>query len=159
MVSYWLKRPGHEVILEFMDAKGTLIKSFTSKQDSATAADSVARASRGADARSATPALAADEDGPIRAAAAPRVPNRSGINSFSWNMRYPDASTFDGLIMWAGGVQGPVAPPGTYQVRMIVDGKAVATERLTLKKDPRSGATQADLDAQFAFLLQLATGI
>jgi hypothetical protein len=70
-------------------------------------------------------------------------------------MRYPDASTFDGLIMWAAGTQGPMAPPGTYQVRMIVDGKPVATERFALKKDPRTKATQADLAAQFAFLTQV----
>ncbi|MEP6617700.1 MAG: glycosyl hydrolase [bacterium] len=158
VVSYWLKRPSREVVLEFMDAKGALIKRFTSKQDSATAADSIARAARGANARPAAGADApagGEEDGPIRAAPAPRVPNKAGINAFSWNMRYPDASTFDGLIMWAGGTQGPMAPPGTYQVRMVVDGKAVATQRFSLKKDPRSSATQADLDAQFAFLLQV----
>ncbi len=156
VVSYWLKRPGHEVVLEFLDARGTLIKSFTSKQDSASAVDSVARAARGSAARdvAASPG-GGEEDGPIRAAPAPRVPNKSGINSFAWNMRYPDASRFDGLIMWAAGVQGPTAPPGTYQVRMRVDGTLVATERFALRKDPRSNATQADLDAQFAFLLQI----
>src|SRR5674476_1339886 len=46
VVSYWLKRPAREVVLEFMDAKGKLIKSFTSKQDSVIAADSVTRAAR-----------------------------------------------------------------------------------------------------------------
>ena len=52
---------------------------------------------------------------------APRVPNRAGLNQFSWNGRYPDAATFQGLIMWAGSLTGPVAPPGTYTVRMLVD--------------------------------------
>ena len=46
VVSYWLKQPNREVVLEFMDAKGKLIRSFTSKQDSATAADSVTRFAR-----------------------------------------------------------------------------------------------------------------
>jgi hypothetical protein len=78
-----------------------------------------------------------------------------GINVFNWNMRYPDASTFDGLIMWAAGTQGPIAPPGTYQVRLIVDRTLVATEHFALKKDPRANATQADLAAQFAFLKQV----
>ena len=72
-------------------------------------------------------------------------------------MRYPDASTFEGLIMWAGGTQGPTAPPGTYQVRMIVDGSPVNTETFVLKKDPRTKATPADLAAQFAFLQQIRT--
>jgi hypothetical protein len=70
-------------------------------------------------------------------------------------MRYPDASTFDGIIMWAGSVQGPIAPPGTYAVRMIVDGAPVGTEQFVLKKDPRTTATPADLAAQFAFLTQV----
>ncbi len=179
VVNYWLKRPGRDVVLEFLDAQGRLIKSFTSRQDSASAADSVSRAARmrtrvdslraaGIPADSAErmvrPAAVSgggagmggdDDEGPIRTPPPPRAPNKAGINSFAWNMRYPDASTFDGLIMWAGGIQGPVAPPGTYQVRMLVDGTPVATERFALKKDPRTKATQADLAAQFAFLKQV----
>jgi hypothetical protein len=101
------------------------------------------------------PAGGEEDEGPIRTPPPPRAPNRAGINSFAWNMRYPDASSFDGLIMWAAGTQGPIAPPGTYQVRLLVDGQPIGTERFALKKDPRTGATQADLDAQFAFLQQV----
>jgi hypothetical protein len=85
------------------------------------------------------------------------VANSAGINSFAWNMRYPDASSFPGLIMWAAGTQGPMAPPGTYRVRMLVDGKPVGTQSFALKKDPRTKATQADLAAQFEFLEQVRT--
>ena len=69
-------------------------------------------------------------------------------------MRYPDASTFQNLIMWAGGVQGPVAPPGTYSVRIKVNG-VTQTQSFRTLKDPRSKATQADLEDQFAFLLRV----
>ncbi|MEP6730658.1 MAG: hypothetical protein ABJE10_08465, partial [bacterium] len=179
VVTYWLKKPGHEVVLEFIDAKGQLIKSFTSKQDSASAADSVTRAARtrtridsmvarGIPADSAerlarrtaaegsvAPQGGDEDDGPVRTPPPPRVANKAGINSFNWNMRYPDASTFEGLIMWAAGVQGPTAPPGTYKVRMIVDGTSVGGETFSLKKDPRTNATQADLLAQFDFLKQV----
>ena len=181
VINYWLKRPGREVVLEFMDAKGRLIKSFTSKQDSTVAADSVTRAARmrtrvdsltrtgiaadsaerlvrrTADAGTADTGAAQgeDDDGPIRTPTPPRVPNKTGINAFNWNMRYADASTFAGLIMWAGSTQGPTAPPGTYQVRMIMDGTPVATQRFVLKKDPRTKATTADLAAQFAFLVNV----
>jgi hypothetical protein len=170
------------VTLEFLDANGALIRSFTSRQDSVTAADSLARAKRQRSTidslraagipvdsaermvrRSAEAARAegqqggGDEDeGPRRAPPPPRAPNRAGINTFAWNMRYPDASTFDGLIMWAAGTQGPVAPPGTYQVRLLVDGVPVSSERFALKKDPRSTATPADYAAQFAFLRQVS---
>jgi photosystem II stability/assembly factor-like uncharacterized protein len=181
VVHFWLKRPAREVQLEFLDASGKVIRSFTSRQDSATAADSLARAGRmrsridslratgipvdsaermvrrSAEAARAEgqPTGGEDEDRPFRAPPPPRVPNKTGINDFAWNMRYPDASSFDGLIMWAAGTQGPVAPPGTYQVRMLVDGKPVGTERFALRKDPRTNATPADLAAQFAFLTQV----
>jgi photosystem II stability/assembly factor-like uncharacterized protein len=180
VVSYWLKRPNRDVTLEFLDVNGRVIRSFTSRQDSATAADSVKRAGRtraqidslratGIPADSAermvkrsaevpgggAAAGGEEEEGPIRTPPPPRVANKAGINSFNWNMRYPDASTFDGLIMWAAGTQGPMAPPGTYQVRMIVDGQPVSVERFALKKDPRTTATPADLAAQFDFLSQV----
>ncbi len=153
VVNYWLKKAGREVVLEFMDAKGQLIKSFTSKQDSVTRADSIARGGRPAPRAGEQPT--GEDDGPIRTPPPPRVANKAGINSFNWNMRYPDASTFEGLIMWAAGTQGPVAPPGTYRVRMLVDGTVVGTETFNLRKDPRTGATQADLLAQFDFLKQV----
>ena len=37
-------------------------------------------------------------------------------------MRYPDAVRFNNLIMWAAGTTGPMVPPGTYTVRMTVNG-------------------------------------
>ena len=42
---------------------------------------------------------------------------KQGMNRFTWDMRYPDARDFPGLIMWAGSTRGPLAPPGKYQVR------------------------------------------
>jgi hypothetical protein len=180
VVHFWLKRPARDVQLEFLDANGKLIRSFTSRQDSATAADSLTRAGRS---RARIDSLTAsgipsdsaermvrrsaeatraeqggggeEEDGPVRRTPPPRVPNKAGINDFAWNMRYPDASTFDGIVMWSANVQGPVAPPGTYSVRMIVDGAPVGTEQFVLKKDPRTNTTPADLAAQFAFLTQV----
>ena len=170
VVWYSLDRAGHEVVLDFMDARGTVIRSFTSRQDSATAADSVRGEAKrratldslrraGADTTKAlerrgeetTP----DEEGPRRSPKPPRVANKKGLNSFAWNLRYPDASTFDDLIMWAGGTQGPVAPPGTYAVRMKVDGAVVATDSFVVKKDPRANATMADLREQFSLLLKI----
>jgi hypothetical protein len=40
-VYYWVKQPNQEVTLEFMDAKGAVIKRFTSRQDSLTVRDSL----------------------------------------------------------------------------------------------------------------------
>ncbi|HEX6941711.1 MAG TPA: glycosyl hydrolase, partial [Gemmatimonadaceae bacterium] len=85
---------------------------------------------------------------------APRVPNQAGMNTFAWNLRYPDAERFSNLIMWAAGTQGPVAPPGTYSVRMTV-GTDVQTHPIRVRKDPRSTATDAELQEQFQLLIQI----
>ena len=176
VVSYWLKSPNQEVTLAFLDASGKVIRSFTSKQDSAVAADSVKKVQtrrdsltkagvsadsiRKLEAKSEGPGEtsggggAEEEEGPRRAPPPPRVPNKAGLNSFVWNMRYPDASTFANLIMWAGGTQGPVAPPGTYTVRLTTGG-VTESRTFALKKDPRSPATNADLAAQFALLMKI----
>lgn len=42
----------------------------------------------------------------------------AGINQIRWNMRYPGAETFDGMVLWGGGLGGPAAVPGTYQVKL-----------------------------------------
>jgi hypothetical protein len=73
---------------------------------------------------------------------------------FAWNMRYPDASAFDNLIMWNGGVTGPVAPPGRYTVKLTV-GSETQSQPLIIHADPRSTASPAQLTAQFALLMKI----
>jgi len=78
----------------------------------------------------------------------------AGMNTHEWNMRYEGAETFSGLILWGGGTQGPRAVPGTYQARLIVDDDST-TVPFEIKQDPRSSSTQADLQAQFDFLVSV----
>lgn len=73
-----------------------------------------------------------------------------GMNRFVWNMRYPDAERFDGLVLWASSLNGPRALPGTYKVRLTVNGKSLEHE-FEILKDPRSTGTDDDLKAQFNF--------
>ena len=83
-----------------------------------------------------------------------RLKLKEGGNRFVWNMRYPDAEGFKGLIMWAGSLRGPLAKPGTYQVRLTV-GDRVMTQPFEILKDPRSSATPEDFEQQFAFLMEV----
>ncbi len=167
-VSYWLKRAGQRVTLEFLDRQGQVIRRFTSAADTARAAASDTRAAQAARADSlrnlgVLPAsVTADPPRPTAAEPGgfgsgppePRAGNAQGLNRFSWNLRYPDASRFDGMIFWAAGTAGPAAPPGTYTVRLTV-GEQVVTQPLTVLKDPRTTADQADLDAQFELALAI----
>ncbi len=74
-----------------------------------------------------------------------------GLNQWVWNLRYEAAESFDGIILWGGGMQGPRAVPGEYQARLIVGEDSMAVP-FTLLADPRSDATAADLQEQFDFL-------
>ena len=77
---------------------------------------------------------------------------KTGANEFNWNLRIPDAKSFEGMIMWGGPLRGPKVVPGDYTVKLIVDGKA---EEQTFKvlADPRYESSQEDLLAQYEFLL------
>src|SRR5262249_47356876 len=84
-----------------------------------------------------------------------RVPNKRGVNTFLWNMRYPDATNFPGMILWAANVTGPLVPPGSYQVRLLVGGRPVATESFKVLADPRIKATLAEWQEQSRLALQV----
>jgi hypothetical protein len=76
------------------------------------------------------------------------------MNRFVWDLRYPDATRFPGLIMWAGNVRGPRIVPGKYQVRLTVDGQT-QTQQFMVKKDPRTPTTPEDFQKQLALALQI----
>ncbi len=76
---------------------------------------------------------------------------KEGGNTFSWNLRYPDAKKFKGMIFWWGSTAGAKAVPGTYRVRLVV-GKDSIEQPFTILADPRSPSTQEDYQAQFDFI-------
>lgn len=82
------------------------------------------------------------------------LPAESGMNRFVWNMRYPDAERVPGAVLWGGSGRGPVAPPGQYEVRLSI-GEKTQIRNWEWRKDPRIDASQADLDRQFDFLIQI----
>ena len=43
---------------------------------------------------------------------------KPGSNRFVWNMRYPNAEGFDGMIMWSGSLLGPKAVPALIEARL-----------------------------------------
>ncbi|MDB4896840.1 MAG: glycosyl hydrolase repeat-containing protein, partial [Firmicutes bacterium] len=136
-VTYFLKsKPEGEVKLRFLDAKGQLIKEFTSKE-----AEAPKSGGQGHDSGHGKPKE-------------PKVPADAGTNRFVWNMRYPDAEDVPGNMMWRGSVTGPVAAPGSYKVELVVGGQTLA-ERLEIRKDPRIPATNEELQEQFDLLIKV----
>ncbi len=78
----------------------------------------------------------------------------AGLNSIHWDLRYPNAETFDGLVLWGGGTQGPTAPPGTYTARLTL-GDQTLESKFEIAKDPRLTATDDDYRQQFDFLISI----
>jgi hypothetical protein len=79
---------------------------------------------------------------------------KSGFNEVAWNMRYAGAETFDGMVLWGGGTQGPMAAPGKYLAELTV-GELNAALPFELVRDPRSTSSDEDLKAQFEFLISV----
>ncbi len=77
-----------------------------------------------------------------------------GMNRFVWNLRYPDAESFEGMILWAGGTRGPLAVPGHFQAR-VKHGDSNDTVDFEIVPDPRTSATAQDFKAQFDFLMEV----
>ena len=76
-----------------------------------------------------------------------------GLHRYVWDMRYPDAHGLEGGTFLAGGnLRGPLAVPGTYQVRLKAGGETL-TQPLRIVADPRSQAGVAELQEQFDLLL------
>ena len=78
----------------------------------------------------------------------------AGLNRVTWNLDYPAATSFPGMVLWGGGVNGPTALPGNYQVRLTADGKTM-TEPLVVRKHPMHDVSDADLKEQFDLAIQI----
>ncbi len=77
-----------------------------------------------------------------------------GGNSFKWNMSYPDAKKFEGMILWWASLAGPKAMPGAYKVRLTV-GEQMIEKPFEIVKDPRSTTTDQQYKAQFDFIKEI----
>lgn len=77
---------------------------------------------------------------------------KPGANRFIWNMCYPNAEGFDGLIMWSASLTGPKAMPGHYKAKLTVNGK-MQEKDFEILKDPRTSGALNDIKEQFDFLI------
>ncbi len=82
-----------------------------------------------------------------------KVQARQGANTFAWNLRYPAAVVLPDAV-FQGSEEGPLAAPGTYRVELVVAGRTLS-QPFEIRRDPRLTYTDADLVAQFDFLIQV----
>ena len=132
---YYLKEEVDSVVMEVLDANGEVIQSFTGKEPEYKADPNIPWWRRGG---SSTPTTA------------------QGINEFKWDLRYPGATTFDGMIIWSGRpARGPKAPIGDYKIRMTVGDDVQEFPFKVLINPNLEGVTEEDLQKQFELAMQI----
>lgn len=138
VIRYYLKsEPEEDITLEILDSQGKLVRKFSSRKP-----------------RDAAPATGFF----ARLRGMSRLPKKAGMNRFVWNLRYDGASWVPRVALWAAPRWGPLALPGTYQVKLNLAGKSYPAP-LELKLDPRVPASQADLQKQFDLMMQIRTRV
>ncbi len=145
VVYYSLKsKPTADVQLEFLDSSGKSIRKFTG------------RVPKPGDQPASGPPAGQPGEGGAFGGAGGGVPVTIdvGLNRFVWDTRYPDAVRFPGMILWAGETRGPKMTPGSYQVKLMVDGKTL-TQSFEIKPDPRLATTGADYAKQLELGLRI----
>ena len=133
---YYLAKQTDSVKIEILDTFGALIQSFTGTKPTYPTVKEE------------------DEDGGKPMVKLPTT--ATGLNRYEWDLRYPGATYFKGLIMWgARPTSGPLALPGHYQVRLTVGGQST-THPFEIRLDPRlKGVTREDVQEQFNLAMKL----
>lgn len=128
-VQYYLKSEQDTITFEILDDNDKLINTFTGSK----------------------PKYEKDPDAPWWERGGSSKPTTAkGLNTFTWDLRYPGATEFDGMIIWSARPQrGPKAPIGSYKVRMKTADFEM-TQSFEVTMDPNlKGITKEDLDEQF----------
>ena len=77
------------------------------------------------------------------------IPAESGMNRFPWDLRYEPPVKIPDAFYSDIGPLGPLALPGSYQVKLTADGQS-RTQPLELRLDPRvTDVSAADLQKEF----------
>ena len=139
MIYYWLPESYKDatkadITIEILDSSNAVIATLSSK----------ARSPIGFGDSTEAEAKAFGED------ALPKAP---GVNRAVWNLLHKGAELIEnGKLDFGGPVFGPTAIPGSYTVRLNVEGKQF-TSKLNLLPDPRVQLSEADYKAQLAIAL------
>jgi hypothetical protein len=133
---YYLKAaPKDEVKLEILDAQGNAVKTYSSAKKE----------------EDAGPAEWPDVQHQNET-----LPAEAGLKRFYWDLRYQAPVTVPGTFYEADiPPKGPMALPGTYQVRLTVAGQS-QTAPLELRLDPRIQISHADLEKEFDLESQIS---
>ena len=126
------KKEPPKITLEILDSSGKVIRKFPKKEEG------------GGD----------EEEDFFNRGGGGKLTADAGLNRFVWDLRYEGATKVPKAPLWGGNTNGPVALPGTYQVRLTVLGKTY-TAPLEITADSRLTTSAADLSKQFDLLMKI----
>jgi len=147
-IDYVLPKPAQSLTLEITDSLGKVVQTIQGAPPDA------GRGGRGGDAPAGAEQPPVDETGGRGRGGPPTTSTAAGLNRFSWNVQYPAATTFPGMVLWGATTNGPTALPGTYQAKLTVDGKT-QTQTFAVRKHPLHDQSDADLREQFDLATQI----
>jgi hypothetical protein len=130
------KNEAPRITLEVRDSSGKTVRKFPKKEEPADD----------------------EEDFFNRDRSSSDLPADAGLNRFVWDLRYEGATKVPHAPLWGGNTNGPVALPGTYQVRLKVLGKTY-TAPLEITADPRLAISSADMAKRFDLLLKIRDAV
>jgi hypothetical protein len=131
-IDYFLKEQPKSLTLDILDGKGQVVRSFAGEPPP----------KPGPDGKPA-PAPEPGPRGPARTA-----PMAAGLNRFTWDLNSQPVVSFPGMILWGATQNGPMVLPGTYRVRLAVDGTP-HTQSFAVIKHPLRNVSDADLLYQY----------
>jgi photosystem II stability/assembly factor-like uncharacterized protein len=133
-VSYFLKTQPTSLTIDFLDAKGQVMRSING-QLPPQPGDKPAPPSGGGGGGGGF-------GGPQGA------PMAAGVNRFTWDLNSTPVVSFPGMILWGATQNGPMVLPGAYTVRVTVDG-AAQMQSFSITKHPLRQISDADLQYQW----------
>ncbi|MGE3274401.1 MAG: WD40/YVTN/BNR-like repeat-containing protein [Vicinamibacterales bacterium] len=145
-ITYYLRSQPEALTLEFLDGSGAVVRAFEGR------APRARREAGAAGAAAGTVEDEEEEEGPRRGPAPPSM--RAGINRFTWDLNSQPVVTFPGMILWGATTNGPMVLPGTYTVKLTVDGQS-QTQPLEIVQHPLRPVSPADLQAQWDMALRI----
>lgn len=161
VVTYLLREPAGEVVLELLDGAGTVVSAASSTAEPlpphAPIGPLAYQLFGGAAMLTGTVAGETEPGvrwGPLTLSTeswSHAVADR-GLHRVQLNITYPGALRIPGAPSY--GITAPLAAPGSYTVRLTVDGNTYS-QPVEIVKDPRVATTQQQFEEQLALMLRI----
>ena len=161
IINYYLKaKPKGEITLEVLDVQGNLVSTLKSKPKKEPPASGPQRSQ--VEEQPKFGAKEEEEEGPEDDPDAPYerakktvLTTEVGVNRVAWDLRYKGAGKIKGAKVDSGVIdQGPQVNPGTYTLKLTVDGK-IQNSTVEVRGDPRQHVAEGDLAEQLKFALTI----